>query len=126
MLVGAAFSYPCIMSFTLQYPSWSTKSSSKNPPFPRPPLAGGCGDRSEGRMPDGTNSLVEGSSLELFGELVLVGMECLEKMGLDVFAKEALVPGANAEEVGFKVTDFGTKLAAVGFSLLAAMVTVLE
>lgn len=75
-------------------------------------------------MPEGTNSFDVGFSCELLGELVLVGIECLVKMG----GLDTLMWGRNgesAEEFGSTVTDFGTKLAAAGFSL-AVMVTVLE
>lgn len=81
---------------------------------------------SDGSRLWGTNSLVVGLSLELLGELVLVGMECLVKMGPGVVAvgRRVVALGVNSEHLGSKLRDFGTKLAADGFSLFVLIVTV--
>ena len=69
-------------------------------------------------MPEGTNSLDATLSLELLDELVLVGMECLVKMGLEVLVAGSKVAGVNGDDLGSKLEDLGTKSGAEGFSLL--------
>jgi hypothetical protein len=73
-----------------------------------------------GRPSKGMNSFDEGLSLELLGELVLVGMLCFVKMGLDEevdVGREIVEFGVNTEDLGSRI-NLGTKFAAVGFSLV--------
>lgn len=65
------------------------------------------------------------SSLELLEELVLVGIECLVKMGLDIVVKgrEAVELGVKGDDLGSKVdVDLGTKFGAVGLSLFVLLI----
>lgn len=65
------------------------------------------------------------SSLELLEELVLVGIECLVKMGLDIVVegREAVELGVKGDDLGSKVdVDLGTKFGAVGLSLFVLLI----